>query len=149
MDTNILGTTACARITVLCDDIEVTAKAYGDLLKLPYKITESPADAEIKFMGMETEARIRETSFQVGDNLKLQLIEPDRNPSVWRDGLEKYGEGIYSIAFCVHDGEKIVESLGKQGAPLLQTSTMDGTRMYHVDTRPQMKTVLELMEAAL
>ncbi|OGD24120.1 MAG: hypothetical protein A2Y69_08870 [Candidatus Aminicenantes bacterium RBG_13_59_9] len=32
-------------------------------------------------------------------NITLELIEPDRNPSTWREFLDAKGEGIHHVAF--------------------------------------------------
>lgn len=147
MKKGVLGTHTCARIGVLVHDIESTAKAYGELLGLPYTMSEpGQEEAPAEFMGMQTPARAKRVLFQLGDALELELIEPDHNPSVWRDGLEKEGEGLSYLSFWVKDGESIAKTLAEKGMPLTQRSQgEDGTSLY-VDSRPQLKTMLQLLE---
>ena len=41
--------------------------------------------------------------FDMTPGVQLELIQPNEEPSVWRDYLNTYGEGIHHIAFQVDD----------------------------------------------
>lgn len=148
MAENMLGTTLVTQIGILCEDIEATAKAYGDLLDLAYEITETdgPEKAGTKFMGLETPARCKQAFFKVGDQLEIELIQPDHNPSVWRDELQKKGEGVHHIAFWVRDTDGVMRRLEAAGYPTLQTGGWDGGRYAYIDTVEKLKTTVELLE---
>ena len=40
--------------------------------------------------------------FDVGPGLQLELIQPNEEPSTWREFLDKHGEGVHHLAFNVN-----------------------------------------------
>jgi methylmalonyl-CoA/ethylmalonyl-CoA epimerase len=98
---NILGTKLITQIAILVHDIEKTSKAFGDFLgveKPQWSITDSVDKAQTQYRGKPSEARAKLAFFDMG-SLQLELIEPDHNPSTWRESLDKNGEGPHHIAF--------------------------------------------------
>ena len=45
--------------------------------------------------------------FDMTPGVQLELIQPNEEPSVWRDYLNTYGEGIHHIAFQVDDADEV------------------------------------------
>lgn len=39
--------------------------------------------------------------FDVGPGLQLELIQPNEEPSTWREFLDEHGEGVHHLAFNV------------------------------------------------
>jgi methylmalonyl-CoA/ethylmalonyl-CoA epimerase len=150
MKKNILGTHFVTQIGILVHDIEKTAQVYADFLgvdKPEVMITDAIDKSETKYRGQPSEARSKLAFFKVGDNLELELIEPDPNPnSTWREALEKNGEGVHHIAFVVEKmGEKI-RLLQENNMELVQTGEFEGGRYAYVDASADLKTVIELLE---
>ena len=77
------------------------------------------------------------------------MIEPDEQPSVWRDYLNEHGESVHHIAFMVQDTENVVKYLAEYGIAVLQQGLYsDGTGVYtYVDSAPQLGVMLELLQA--
>jgi len=58
---------------------------------MPTKLPTNPSSES-------TPARCLQAFFELG-SVQIELIQPDENPSVWREDLDKNGEGIHHIAF--------------------------------------------------
>jgi methylmalonyl-CoA/ethylmalonyl-CoA epimerase len=98
---NILGTKLITQIGILVHDIEKTSEAFADFFgveKPQWSITDSVDKAQTQYRGKPSEARAKLAFFDMG-SLQLELIEPDHNPSTWRESLDKNGEGPHHIAF--------------------------------------------------
>ena len=70
--------------------------------------------------------------------------------SVWRDHLDKYGEGIHHIAFQVEDGDAVVKRLQDEfGAVVEQMGTYgDGSGQYiYLSLQKELKCRIELLES--
>jgi len=98
-------------------------------------------------MGQPSEARAKLAFFKAGENLNIELIEPDKDPnSTWRHDLDANGEGFHHIAFVINGMKEKIEICGKQGFKLLQTGEYPGGRYAYIDANEKLKLVLELLE---
>ena len=142
-----LGTNVVTQIGILCRDIEKTAKAYGDFFGMEYAIQQSgaPEVARAVYEGSPTPARCRQAFFQLG-GVQLELIEPDEHPSVWRECLDKNGEGLHHLAFWVKDTDGVLKKLDGAGMPLMQAGHWPTGRYAYVDARETLKFILETLE---
>ena len=141
-----IDTAICTQIGILCHDIEATAKAWSEFLGQPYTLQET-ADYEIskaQYRGTPTEAKCKQAFFQLGDQVQLELIQPDEKPSVWREDLDKHGEGIHHIAFFVKGSDGYVQKL-KEFDCTMQGYWETG-RYTYLDARDSLKVVIELLE---
>lgn len=144
---SVLKTTIVTQIGILCNDIEATAKAYGDFFGMEYTIMQTgpQEEAGTVYLGQPTAARCKQAFFQMGD-VQLELIEPDMEPSVWRYDLETRGEGLHHLAFYVKDTDGMLAKLAEMGMETLQTGGWDGGRYAYVDARGSLKVLLETLE---
>ena len=85
-------------------------------------------------------------AYEAASQLQLELIEPDEHPSTWREYLDEHGEGVHHIAFFVKGMKEKIELMGSQGMPLVQYGKYTGGRYAYMDTFPQLKVMLELLE---
>jgi methylmalonyl-CoA/ethylmalonyl-CoA epimerase len=125
---NILGTTLITQIGILVHDIERTARAYADFFgveKPQWSITDSVDNAQTQYRGKRSEARAKLAFFDMG-SLQLELIEPDHNPSTWRESLDKNGEGPHHIAFVIEEMKEKIAVLERSQMPLLQKGEYTG-----------------------
>jgi methylmalonyl-CoA/ethylmalonyl-CoA epimerase len=131
-------------------DVESTAKKYAEAFGFPVpKIIETPGydKAKTTVKGKPSEATAKLAFFQTGQ-LVIELIEPDQTPSVWRDFLDKNGEGVHHVAFRVKDTKVTEAALAAEGMPVLQQGLfVDGSGMYtYVDSAAQLGVMVELLE---
>ena len=150
MGNPILGTNLLCQVGILVHDIEKTSKDWAEFLGVePPEIivTAEIQEAQTKYLGKPSETRSKLAFFHVGDNVSIELIEPDKNPaSTWRHDLDANGEGFHHIAFVVKGMKEKIEICGKQGLRLLQTGEYTGGRYAYIDASEKLKLILELLE---
>ncbi|MCL1845634.1 MAG: VOC family protein [Defluviitaleaceae bacterium] len=149
MEKNLLGTDVCVQVGILVHDIEKTGDAYAAILgmeKPGWSWTGTREEAETEFRGAPSEARAKLMFFPVGGNMTIELIEPDKHPSTWREDLDKNGEGPHHLAFVVKGMKQVVARLEANGIALIQKGEYPGGRYAYMDSNAQLKTLLELLE---
>jgi catechol 2,3-dioxygenase-like lactoylglutathione lyase family enzyme len=149
MEKNILGNNVVTQIALVVHDIEKTSQAYADFFGVPvpgWSWTDPREKAQTELLGQPSEARAKLAFFQLGNNVQLELIEPDEHPSTWRNDLNKNGEGIHHIAFNVKGMKETVAKLERNGMPLIQKGEYTGGRYAYIDANDPLKIVLELLE---
>jgi len=146
--TSILGTKVITQIGILVNDIEKTAQAYADFFgveKPSCNWTDGVETAQTEFRGASSEARAKLAFFDMG-SLQLELIEPDHNPSTWREYLDEHGEGPHHIAFVIDGMKEKVALLEGKNMQLLQKGEYTGGRYAYIDTFNDLKIIFELLE---
>lgn len=150
----ILGQAKFAQVGFVVNDIEETKKKYA----LLFDCTEPDAAICGDYKVMQTkmfgepapEANCKLAFFDLTPGVQLELIEPNEYPSVWRDHLNKYGEGIHHIAFQVENTDDAVKRLENEfGAVVEQTGTYgDGSGQYtYLSLQKELKCRIELLES--
>lgn len=148
MDKNLLGNNVITQIGLVVRDIEKTSRAYADFFgvaKPDWFWTDGPEVAKTEYGGQRSNARAKLAFFDMG-SLQLELIEPDENPSTWREALEQNGEGFHHIAFVIEGMKEKIELLGTHGHKLLQKGEYTGGRYAYVDMSSELKLLIELLE---
>jgi len=148
MENNILGTKLITQIGILVHDIEATSQAYAQFFgveKPQYSITDDVDKTQTQYRGKRSAARAKLAFFDMG-SLQLELIEPDHNPSTWRESLDKNGEGPHHIAFVIEGMNEKIAVLERNQMPLLQKGEYTGGRYAYIDTLRDLKVIIELLE---
>jgi len=148
MSNNALGTNVIAQIAILVNDIDKTSEVYADVLgvdKPKWFWTEGYKETQTEYKGEPSDAKAKLAFFNMG-NLQLELIEPDQQPSTWRDHLNEHGEGLHHIAFIIKGMKEKIAFFESKGMKLIQKGEYTGGRYAYLDTIPQMKILLELLE---
>lgn len=149
MKNNVLGTKIVTQIGFVVNDIEASSQKYSDFFgadKPPIIITDSFEKANTQYNGSPSKARAKLAFFDVGDSLQIELIEPDHEPSTWREYLDSHGEGVHHIAFNVNGMDEKILKLGKINMPLLQKGDYEGGRYSYIDSTKDLKVIIELLE---
>ena len=149
MEKGILGTQIVTQIGILVNNIEEATQNYADFLGVDnpgFVMTNVYEEARTEFKGKSTAARSRLAFFRVGANLSIELIEPDNEPSTWRESLDKNGEGIHHIAFVINGMKDKILQLEKNNMPLLQKGEYKGGRYAYMDCMKDLKVIVELLE---
>jgi methylmalonyl-CoA/ethylmalonyl-CoA epimerase len=149
MKKKILGTNVVTQVGILVHDIEKTAQAYADFLgveKPPIQTTDELEKSQARYKGAPTHARSKLAFFHVGPTLDIELIQPDKEPSTWREDLDRKGEGVHHIAFVIKGMKEKVAELKAEQMPLLQTGEYTGGRYAYVDANRDLKVIIELLE---
>lgn len=149
MKKGILGTNVVTQVGLLVHDIEKSAQVYADFLgvpKPPIRLTDALDKSQAKHRGKPTPARAKLAFFKVGESLDIELIEPDKEPSTWREDLDRKGECVHHIAFKIKGMKEKVADLAKEGMPLVQTGEYTGGRYAYIDANKDLKVLIELLE---
>ncbi|MCL2462887.1 MAG: VOC family protein [Defluviitaleaceae bacterium] len=149
MQKGILGTSVVVQIGFVVHDIEAAAKDFADMLGLDApraNLTAPLEEAQTVYRGAPSEARAKLAFLNVGPNVTIELIEPDHEPSTWREELDARGEGVHHIAFQIKGMKEKIAALEGEGLALLQKGEYAGGRYAYVDARSKLKTIIELLE---
>ena len=145
---NLLGTRVITQIGIIVRDIDAVSQVYADFLgveKPGWRWTDGYEKANTELYGKASDARAKLAFFNMGQ-VQLELIEPDENPSTWREFLDKHGEGVHHIAFVIKDMDGKIRALEQNGMPLIQRGDYDGGRYAYIDTFKKLKVLTELLE---
>jgi methylmalonyl-CoA/ethylmalonyl-CoA epimerase len=150
MSSPLLNPEMLCQVGFVVHDVAATAQKYAKAFGFPVPpIIQTPGydEAQTTIDGAPSEATAKLAFLQTGQ-LVIELIEPDEKPSVWRDFLNKNGEGVHHIAFRVNDTKRTEALLAEQGIDTLQQGLfVDGSGMYtYVDSIPQLGVMIELLE---
>ncbi len=149
MKKGILGTHVVTQVGLLVHDIEKTAQVYADFLgvpKPPIRVTDALEKSQAKYHGAPTKARAKLAFFNVGEGLDIELIEPDHEPSTWREDLDRKGECVHHIAFKIKGMKQKVADLAAEHMPLVQSGEYTGGRYAYIDANKDLKVLIELLE---
>ncbi|AEH51573.1 methylmalonyl-CoA epimerase [Pseudothermotoga thermarum DSM 5069] len=149
MTQGILGADVLVQIGIVVKDIEKTAKDYAEFfgVEVPQIIeTDEWEKAHTEYNGHPTKARAKLVFFKNFKNIEIELIQPNENPSTWREFLDKHGEGIHHVAILVKNMDEKLESLKKIGIGVLQKGDYEGGRYAYVNSVEKLKFILELLE---
>jgi len=71
-------------------------------------------------------------------SLQLQLAQPGEGKTIYKEFLEKNGEGVFHIGFEVDDIESVDKQLTEDGLNILASGRRDdGSGFSYLDTREQ------------
>ncbi|NRF90371.1 VOC family protein [Paenibacillus frigoriresistens] len=149
MEKTILGTQVVTQIGILVHDIDAATRTYAEFfgVDVPEIIISDTLDkTNMRYKGQPTQARCKQSFFPVGGACTIELIEPDHEPSEWRDALNKKGEGVHHIAFEVKGMDDVIHCLEQNRMPLTQKGDYTGGRYAYIDSVSDLKVMIELLE---
>lgn len=143
-----------AQVGFVVKDIEATKKKYS----LLFDCAEPDASVCGEYKVMKTkifgepapDANCKLAFFDLMPGVQLELIEPNEASSVWRDHLEKYGEGIHHIAFHVKNGDEVIERLKNEFGAVVEQEGFYGDasgRYVYLSLQDELKCRIELLES--
>jgi catechol 2,3-dioxygenase-like lactoylglutathione lyase family enzyme len=148
MDKGFLGNNVITQIGIIVRDIEKSSKEFAEFFGIPvpkWIQTDTADKAQTRFRDASTPARAKLAFMRFG-SLDIELIEPDKEPSTWREYLDTKGEGVHHIAFVIDGMRQRVADLEAHGHPLQQKGEYTGGRYAYIDTTRTLKTIVELLE---
>jgi methylmalonyl-CoA/ethylmalonyl-CoA epimerase len=148
MRKGLLGNETVMQVGIIVRDIEKASEemaAFFGMEKPEAMITDGFEKAQTELRGEPSEATAKLAFLHCGQ-VDLELIEPDENPSTWREFLDEHGEGIHHIAFVINGMKMVVDGLEKAGYPLIQKGEYTGGRYAYMETSKTLKTIVELLE---
>lgn len=144
----ILGNSVMVQLGILVNDVDETCAAWAKFLgvDVPKTFWSNGYDKTFaEYNGEPCNARCKQGFFKLGP-VQFELIQPDENPSVWRDCLNANGEGLHHIAFDIKNMPQKIRFCQEMGYPLMQKGEYTGGRYAYADARKDLKMILELLE---
>ena len=133
-------------------DIEETKQKFAALFGVEVPETIGCGEYEVtqtEYKGEAApEAKCLMAFFDLTPGVQLELIQPNGEPSIWREHLEQFGEGIHHISFNVKGMQKTISACEDWGMKLLQKGEYRGAngRYAFMDALDSLKVVVELLE---
>jgi len=151
--TGLLKTNVITQVGLVVKDIEKTKKKWAEFFGVPVPPTIEAGDEKItqtKYKGKAApKAKCKMAFFDAGENMQLELIQPNGEKSTWQDFLDKKGEGIHHIAFRVKGTKKILEACEKEGLKCVQQGKYGdaGGEYAYLDGSKDFKCIIETLES--
>jgi len=136
-----------AQVALVVEDSNMIANAIAEVLGVAVPEghwTDPLEEAHTRFKGEATTARAKLVFFQF-ENIQLELIQPDGNPSTWQQFLDEHGQGLHHIAFKVKDMEKEILRLEGLGLQLEQRGDYTGGEYAYLNGEDKIACILELL----
>lgn len=143
-----LGSKVITQVGLIVRDVEETAKAFAEVFGVDapqWFLTDAEDVAHTRYRGQSTQAQAKLAFLDMG-SVQVELIEPVGGPSTWQEFLDAHGEGVHHIAFVIEGMDQQVGFLASKGMPLAQRGEYTGGRYVYIDSHPQLKVILELLE---
>jgi methylmalonyl-CoA/ethylmalonyl-CoA epimerase len=139
------------QVLIVSKDVEKTARALADLFGCdvpPAVILDPESIAHAKYRGRPTKTRAKVIPFYNPGGVDVEIIQPDGEPSIWRELLEKEGEGIGHIGIMVDDMAEAVEFMKAKGYPVAHQASFTGGCYTIFDTKKRLgvNVMLKYME---
>jgi len=142
------------QIGYVCNDIEATKKQFEILLGQEASEVHWFGEFEVMqttmFGELQPEANGKQCFFNLTPGVTIELIEPNKAHSVWRDELDRCGEGIHHLGIGCKDGLNVAKKIEETfGAKVEQYGTYgDGSGRYiYIDCFDTLKCRIELLES--
>jgi len=137
------------QVGIIVEDIEESARNWAEFLGLENPPSISVARGHelnpTQFRGKPSNATAKLAFFNL-DNITIELIEPDEEPSTWKEFLDTRGEGIHHIAFNIEKMEIQIENFTEQGIPMIQHGGWDTGEYSYMDGSEKLALIIELLE---
>lgn len=122
-----LGNHFVTQIGILVNDVEKVSTAYAEFLDWKSRKLSLQIQKIRRRLGIMARRRWRgEVGFFDMGSLQLELIEPDQQPSTWRDYLNEHGEGPHHIAFVVEGMKEKIMLLEGKGSHSSKRASIPG-----------------------
>jgi catechol 2,3-dioxygenase-like lactoylglutathione lyase family enzyme len=150
----VLGSARVTQVALVVKDLDQVAAKFARLLGVAIPAFVDSGDATIVGTVYRGEpapaATCRMAFFDIGPGLQLELIEPNDEPSTWRDYLNEHGEGVHHLAFGVKNTSARLEAAANEfGWETLQRGKYgDASGEYaYLDSLGDLKVYLETLES--
>lgn len=144
-----LGTNVVTQIGIIVRDMDRMLDKYVRVFNLQTRpdviITDTVEQAHTTLRGELTPARAKLAFINMGQ-VQIELIEPDGQPSVWQEHLDKFGESVHHIAFQIKGTGEVVKFLQDNNIQVDQQGHYTGGMYTYVNSMPELGVTLELLE---
>ncbi len=135
------------QIAFVVKDIKAGQKFFHEHMGVPrFFLLEDVKVKERTYRGGEGNFHIHIALAYAGD-AQIELIEYISGESIYREFLEKKGEGLHHLGFIVDDYGKSVGDFAHNGYPVIQSGRIGnnpGVRFAYFDTEAAIGSIMEI-----
>jgi methylmalonyl-CoA/ethylmalonyl-CoA epimerase len=138
-----------SQIAIVVEDIHAAMDAYSKALGWgPWNVYEHkpPSLHHTHLHGQEQDFTMIGAETHVGP-IVVELLQPVEGPSIYKEWLERKGEGMHHIAVMAHTQEEsdaIKARFAAMGADVMMGGRIGETiEFYYLDTEPMLKVIIE------
>jgi len=139
-------------VSVMVKDIDKAIKHYDTLGVGPFPPTIGPKGVPLIDQSLRghksdfvMDLRYAESGF---GGLKFEIVEPLEGESIYKEFLDKKGEGVHHIAFTVDDLDAETAKMAERGFKVVQTGQTARGKFAYFDTDKVGGVVTELIQFA-
>lgn len=143
-----LDTTRVMQIEILTHNIQDTAEKWAKFLGIPVpEVFHSDGydKTAAEYYGKPCYGRCYQ-AFINFENIQIEFIQPDEEPSIWRECLDRDGEGLHHLAFGVKNMAENVKKCEDGGWGLQQKGEYTGGRYAYLNSIGDLKMITEFLE---
>jgi len=130
-------------LSVVVKNMEKAVRFYESIGMGPFE--DYPPLTEYKKLNVPDETGFLKLKFKVAQvgGIQIQLCQPGEGKSIYRDFLEKKGEGVFHLGFVVDQIDDSEAELKKMGLKILSSGRrQDGSGFSYMDTEENAGVVL-------
>jgi len=149
----IINTNVIIQVGLIVKNVEKTKKKWAEFFGVPVPPTVEAGEYKVtqtKYKGKPApKATCQMAFFEAGPNMQMELIQPNKEKSTWRDFLDKHGEGIHHIAFKVEGMDKVISICEGAGLKCVQRGKYgDASGEYaYLNSKKELKCIIEFLES--
>jgi hypothetical protein len=135
-----------SQVAIVVRDLRASMKHFWEELGVgPWKIWRFSSQ---NLTDMTLHGKPAEYSFIVGmayvGDVSIELVQPLEGESIFKEFLDKKGEGIHHLKCTSQDAESIVEKFKEGGGKILQSARIGDAAFHYLDTESKLGFILEL-----
>ena len=138
----------CSQVAFVVKDIQAGQKFFNKHLGVPhFYLFENIKIEEKIYRGNEGNFYMHLALAYAGE-IQIELIEHISGESIFKEFLEKKGEGMHHIGFIVDDYQKAVDDFAANGYSILQSGRVGstpGARFAFFDTEAAIGSIMEIL----
>jgi 4-hydroxyphenylpyruvate dioxygenase-like putative hemolysin len=137
------------QVCVVVNDIQKAVQQYWNIFGIgPFSIyTVAPPELTDTTVHGKPEYYSMKLAFAKVGTVMLELIQPLKGESVYKEFLVEKGEGIHHIAtYEVDDLDSAIALLGKYGIGVLQSGRWQGASFAYMNTEKALGAIIELVK---
>ena len=137
------------QVGLVVRDLKKSMETYWTLLGIgPWKIYTyaPPMLCEATLRGTRTEYSMRIACAQAGPT-QLELIEPLKGPSIYKEHLAAKGEGLHHIQSRIESNiQDVLAAFAARGIGVLMGGKFGEGEFYYLDTEPTLGVIYEIFQ---
>jgi len=134
------------QIALVVRDLQKSMREYWEVFGIgPWRIVtfQPPALTNPRVRGKLEPYTMKLGITQIGD-IQWELIQPLTGNSIYKEFLDKNGEGLHHVAVDVGNYDQAVDLMKKQDIEILMSGHMLGDSFAYMDTEQVLGTIIEI-----